>query len=423
MEIKAIRGMHDLLGEELARWSFVEAKARAVFQAFGYSEIRMPVLEKIEVFTHTVGDETDIVEKQMYTLTDMGGERLVLRPEGTSSFIRAVVEHQLHRSGQPQRYFYYLPMFRHERPQKGRLRQFHQIGAELINDATPEADAELLCLLDHIYRNLGLTEYEIRVNSVGCGDCRPAYKEKLKDFFRPHLAQLCEQCQKRFERSPLRILDCKRESCQEIAKGAPTILENLCVNCQTHHAALKRRLGEIGLDFVEDPGIVRGLDYYSRTAFEFTSNLLGAQSALGGGGRYDGLSAQFGEAPFPAVGWALGMERLMMALEAKGLLPAIDRRPFVFLAPLGDAAFHLLFPMSLSLKRRGVHTEMSYDRTKGLKWQLKQADRVGGRYTLMVGESELQSGQALLKNMKDGSQESIPLDNLEEALVRRSFAT
>jgi histidyl-tRNA synthetase len=419
MEIRAIRGMHDLLGEEIARWNYVEEKVRSLFAAFGYQEVRTPVLEKIEVFTHTVGDETDIVEKQMYNV-QAGEEKLVLRPEGTSSFIRAVVEHQLHRTGQPQRYYYYLPMFRHERPQKGRLRQFHQFGAEFINDPSPEADAELIVLLDHLYKMFGITEYEIRINSVGCADCRPLYKKKLQDYFRPFLPQLCEQCQKRFERAPMRILDCKREECKALAKGAPTILENLDEKCATHHAALKRRLEGAKVSYIEDANIVRGLDYYSRTAFEFTSSLLGAQSALGGGGRYDGMSAQFGEAPFPAVGWGLGMERLMMVLEEKKALPDVKKKPLAYLAPLGEAAYELLYPLSLSLKRKGVWAEMNYDKGKSLKSLLKSADRVGGRFTVMVGDNELKEGKALLKNMADGTQETVPLDTLEEALIRRS---
>lgn len=426
MELKAVRGMHDLFGAEIEKWRYVERKIHDVFATFGYQEIRTPVLEKIEVFKHAVGDQTDIVEKQMYTVEDRGGrpdatpETLVLRPEGTAGFVRAVVEHQLHQSGLPQRYYYFMPMFRYERPQKGRLRQFHQFGAELINDPSPEADAELLLLLDHIYRAFGLTEYENRLNSVGCNECRPVYKERLKDYFRPHLASLCEQCQKRFERAPMRILDCKSETCRALAEKAPVILDNLCANCASHHATVKRRLTAAGVPFVEDPHIVRGLDYYLRTAFEFTSPLLGAQSALGGGGRYDGLSAKFGKASFPAIGWALGMERLMLALETKQALPDTMPRPDVFLAPIGEPAFEKLYPLSLTLKRRGIRAEMSYDKTKGLKWLMKQADRVGARFTVLVGDTELQNSVAIVKNMTDGTQDTLALADIDRELERRT---
>ena len=420
MDLKAVRGMHDLYGDEMSRWRYVEDQIRALFDAFGYREFRTPALEKIEVFKHTVGDETDIVEKQMYTLNDQGNETLVLRPEGTASVIRSVVENQLYRPGHPLRYYYYQPMYRYERPQKGRLRQFHQFGGELLNDPTPEADAEIIALMDQTYRLFGISEYEVRVNNVGCSECRPPYKEVLKSFFRPKLGALCEQCQKRFERSPLRILDCKRDECQAVAAKAPRILENLCAVCSAHHVSLKRRLSQIGVTFIEDSNIVRGLDYYMRTAFEFTSNLLGAQSALGGGGRYDGVSARFGADPFPAVGYAIGMERLMLVLDQKQSLGVSVRVPKFFFIPLGMPAFEMLYPLSLKLRRNGVWAEMSYDASKGLKWQLKQADRVNADFALMLGDQELSSKHAILKNMKAGTQENISLDTLENALMGRA---
>ncbi|MFM8313634.1 MAG: histidine--tRNA ligase [Deltaproteobacteria bacterium] len=419
MEIRSVRGMNDLFGEELQQWAHVENHVKKVFESFGYTEIRTPALEKIEVFSGTVGDETDIVEKQMYqVVTD--SETYVLRPEGTASFMRAVLEHNLQSSGQPGRFFYYLPMFRHERPQKGRLRQFHQFGAELINDASPEADAELITVLDQIYQSLGITEYRVRINSVGCTECRSAYKEKLKAFFQPKLNQLCEQCQKRFERSAMRILDCKRETCKTLAQEAPLIPSCLCSSCKTHHERLKNCLTMAEVKFEEDPYIVRGLDYYTRTAFEFTSQLLGAQDALGGGGRYDGLSARFDEAPFPAVGFGLGMERLMIALQEKQKLPQSQFNPRFFFAPLGEKAFELLYPLSLKLKRKGIWCEISYDKTKGLKWLLKQANRVNADFSLMLGEEELNQGTVLLKNMKQGTQENLSLNSLESEIIRRS---
>ncbi len=410
--------MNDLFGEELYQWTQVENRIKQIFGSFGYSEIRTPVLEKTEVFSGTVGNETDIVEKQMYqVITD--SETYVLRPEGTASFMRSILENKLHTSGQPSRFFYYLPMFRHERPQKGRLRQFHQFGAELINDSSPEADAELITVLDQIYKSFEITEYRVRINSVGCNQCRGDYKETLKNFFRPKLQQLCEQCQKRFERSAMRILDCKRENCRETTKTAPLITSCLCADCKAHHERVKSCLIQAQVKFEEDPYIVRGLDYYTRTAFEFTSELLGAQDALGGGGRYDGLSARFGEAPFPAVGFGLGMERLMIVLKEKQNLPQFNFAPSFFFAPIGEKAFEILYPLSLRLKRQGIWCDISYDKTKGLKWFLKQANRVNANYSLMMGDEELKNGIALLKDMKQGSQEEIPMASLENELLRR----
>ncbi len=424
--IKAVRGMHDLWGDELAGWQSAEKKIRKVLETFGYQEIRTPVLESIEVFSQAVGDATDIVEKQMYQVQDRGHpesgkvETLVLRPEATSSVIRCILEHQLHRNPGPQRYYYVLPMFRYERPQKGRLRQFHQVGAELLLDGSPEADVESILLLDAIFKAFGLEEYEIRINSVGSDESRPQYKLLLQKYLTPHLPVLCEQCQKRFERAPMRILDCKNETCQKISLQAPRMVDHLDPASHTHHQAVKARLKAAGVEFIEDPNIVRGLDYYSRTAFEFTSSLLGAQSALGGGGRYDGLAARFGEPPFPAVGWALGMERLMMALEAKQLLGKNSTGPAFFFAPLGERAYELLLAMSWELKREGISVEMPYERDKKLKWMMKQADRVGARFAVLLGDDDIESGQVPIKEMASGDQKTLALATLKAELKKRA---
>lgn len=430
MEIKAVRGMNDLFGDELARWQFVENRLRRIMTNFGYAEIRTPTLEKVEVFK-AVGDETDIVEKQMYQVQDRGAhadskpEVLVLRPEGTAGFIRAVMEHGLGNTGHRGRYYYLGPMFRYERPQKGRLRQFHQLGAELIHDASPEADAELILLFDHILTNLGLqkTHYEIRINSVMCKDCRPAYREKLIGYFMPHKAELCDNCQRRLERAPMRILDCKNEACKKLAEKAPLGIDNLDEKCRVHHARVKACLDAEKVTYVEDPYIVRGLDYYSRTAFEFTSNLLGAQSALGGGGRYDGLSARFGKQDFASVGWAIGMERVMLALEATGTVFPKQPGPLAYFAAMGEKAFDLLFPLHHKLKKAGLAIDMPYEKDKGLKWLMKQADRVGAAYAVMVGDYELGSGQAVVKQLSTGTQENVALKDLETYLHSKAGAT
>lgn len=418
MEIKAVRGMHDLVGEELHRWTVAEERIKRCLAAFGYLEVRTPVLETIEVFTKSVGDQTDIVEKQMY-LVEKGEETLALRPEGTSGFIRALAEHGLQRSGTPQRYYYYLPMFRHERPQKGRLRQFHQFGAEFINDASPEADAEIICLLDYIYKSFGLTSYQIEINSLGSAETRQSYRVVLQDFFRPRLAELCEQCQSRFERAPMRILDCKNETCQTIAAKAPLMIDHLSVEDDSHFKAVQKNLTACGVAYVVNPRIVRGLDYYCRTAFEFQSSALGAQSALGGGGRYDGLSTRFGVPAFPAVGWGIGMERLMIALEESKFDFGPTPKSFAYLAPLGDPAFECLYPLSMSLRRAGLRTEMNYSRGKKVNFYFKDAERSGARFLVMIGDNELAAGKAILKDLTARTQIEVPIAQIETELLRR----
>lgn len=420
--------MHDLLGAQMEAWTRVEQTVRTLFSLAGYREIRTPVLEHAEVFTQAVGDDTDIVEKQMYRVESDEKEKLVLRPEETAAFVRAVIEHQLHRSNQTQRFFYYLPMFRHERPQKGRLRQFYQFGAELILDPTPEADAEIVWLLDHLLKTLKITEYGIRINSLGCQDCRPKYKLALESFFKPHLESLCEQCQKRFARSPLRILDCKKEACRALAVQAPKTGDYLDDACHEHHAQLKKQLSALGISFQDDPHIVRGLDYYCRTAFEFTSDLLGAQSALAGGGRYDPLATRFGEKAFPAVGFGLGMERIILVLEQKGLLEGSPPEPFYYFAALGEAAFDLLYRVSFALKQEKIAVEMSYDREKGLKALLKLADRSGCAYTVVVGDNELAQSSIIVKDMKARTQSTLSLphltpESLTQELSRRASSS
>jgi len=410
--------MHDVFGGDIAKWQWIEESIKGVFASFGYQEIRTPVLENIEVFSKTVGDETDIVEKQMYQVVKEN-ESLVLRPEGTAGFMRAILEHQLHKNSSHQRYFYYLPMFRHERPQKGRLRQFHQFGAELINDPSAEADAEVIILLDAIYKKLGIQEYEIRINSLGCSTCRPQMKETLISFLKPKLSDFCEQCQKRFERAPFRILDCKRESCQKAVLNSPKLSDCLCSVCQTHHSVLKKRLKEVGLHFIDDPSIVRGLDYYSRTAFEFTSSLLGAQSALGGGGRYDQLAERFNEKPFPAVGFALGMERLVLALETKNLFPQLESHPNIYLAALGSQALDILFPLSAHLKREGIRVEMPYETDKSLKSHLKASNKLNCRFSVILGEDEIKKNVALVKDMKTQMQSEYPLTEILQTLIQK----
>lgn len=415
--------MHDLFGPTLHQWTWAEKRIREVLSSFGFEEVRTPVLEHVDVFSQTVGADSDIVEKQMYQVVDRGEgtpETLVLRPEGTAAFVRAVVEHGLHLQGGVGRYYYYLPMFRYERPQKGRLRQFHQFGAEMILSSSPEADAEVIMLLDQIYKNFGLKEYDVRINSLGTKAARESYKTALTKYFAPHISTLDEVAQKKFQRAPLRILDSKDEKIRELSKNAPRITDHLEPASKAHYDALKACLKAAGVNYVEDPTIVRGLDYYCETTFEFTSELLGAQSALGAGGRYDGLSERFGVAPFAAIGWALGMERLMIALEEKKLFPSTEPAPVAFLAPMGQAAFDKLYALSIDLKRKGISVLMSYEREKKLQWYLKHADRSRAHFAVIVGDNELTANQAVLKNLKTGEQTTVGLPQLEKELLERA---
>lgn len=418
MEKRAVRGMHDIFGDEITLWVAVENKMKEILGFFGYREIRTPMVEKIEVFSETIGDATDIVEKQMYRIEAEDGV-MVLRPEGTAPFVRAVMEHGLFAKGSAERYFYSGPMFRHERPQKGRLRQFHQIGAEIINDNTPESDAELITLLQHLFQGVGIINFTTRINSVGCATCRPVYKEKLRAFLQPQLNELCPECQKRFERSALRILDCKVPACKATVAPAPKAVDCLCEECRLHHERLKQCLGLIGVKAIDDPTIVRGLDYYMRTAFEITSDDLGAQNALGGGGRYDGVSLRFGKQNVPAVGFALGMERVLIAVKAAQVATPKSTSPQYFFAPVGEKAFSYLFQLSFSMKRKGICVEMLYDKEKSLKALLKVADRTQAAFTVILGDNEIAANKALIKEMSSHQQEETALASLEETLLRK----
>lgn len=419
MDLQAVRGMHDLYGEVLHSWRAVEAVVHCLFADFGYEEIRTPALEKLEVFCQAVGSDTDIVQKQMYRFDSEGGESVVLRPEGTAGFIRAVVEHQLQRIPHKKKYYYYGPMFRHERPQKGRQRQFHQFGGEIINDPSPTADCDLIAFLHRLYQKLGVTEYQIEINSVGCRECRPHYRIKLVEYLAKHRGAICPTCQERFERAPMRVLDCKNPTCQQIAQGAPLILDSICIACKEHHQGLKASLTQLKIPYVENPRIVRGLDYYVRTAFEFTTQLLGAQNALCGGGRYDGLSDRFGAEPFTAVGFALGMERLMLLLENTGKLPRDYPIPAAVFIALGNKAFELMYPRAFELKVQGFWIEMDSDPNRSLKAQLKAADRFNSPLVVIMGEDELKAKKCLLKDMKKGTQVEVDWSHLTTAIKER----
>ena len=413
MNITGIKGMNDILPGEVETWQFLEEKARQVFSAFGYREIRVPVVEKTELFCRSIGETTDIVEKEMYTFADKGGTSMTLRPEGTAPVIRAFIEHKLHALDPVTKLYYLGAMFRHERPQKGRYRQFHQIGAEVIGLDDPKIDAQLLAMLSHFFQTAGIDGITLQVNSLGCPECRPAYRHALLAFLNDRLAQLCADCQRRAVTNPLRALDCKVPGCIEATVGAPAVIDHLCAGCSTHFESLRGHLIDLDVPFAINPRMVRGLDYYTKTTFEMVTDRLGAQSAVAAGGRYDRLVADLGGPPLPGIGFAMGVERLALLL---GSRDDAAPRPALFIATLGADAERFGFRLLTCLQRQGIYAEMEYA-GKSLKAQLRRADKFGSLNVLILGGDELARGVAQLRDMAAGTQEEVPLADIEH-LVR-----
>lgn len=412
MAIQAVRGMKDLLPSEAPKWRFIEATAREVFSAFGFSEIRTPILERTELFARSIGEETDIVSKEMYTFEDRSGDSLTMRPEATAGVVRAFLENKLYATPGPHKLFAIGPMFRHERPQKGRLRQFHQLDCEMLDDAGPQGDAELLVMAAHLLERLGVREVTLVLNSLGCPECRPVFKRELQDYFEGRKGALCEDCRRRLATNPLRVLDCKQDGCKEIAKGAPLISGSWCESCDEHFAQVRGLLEKAGVAYETDPKLVRGLDYYTRTAFELKTTQLGAQDAVGGGGRYDGLIKALGGPATPAIGFALGVERLALLLEDR---PEWQQGPRLFIAALGEEPRDWAFGAAQQLRRAGIWVEMSAAATS-LKAQMRRANKLGAAQVLIVGGEELEAGSAPLKEMTTGEQEDLPLDQIVDRL-------
>ena len=411
MPFQKIKGTRDILPEEIGRWQAAEAVIHQVMARFGFSEIRPPIFEETELFSRGIGQLTDIVSKEMYTFSDRGEKSLTLRPELTASVARAFIENNLGKR-QPVNKLYYLgPVFRQENPQAGRQRQFHQFGAEILGAADPAADFEAIALSIAIYRAFQLEQFLVKINSVGDPACRDAYKEKLRDYLRPRFDRLCKTCQQRFEKNPLRILDCKEESCRAETAAAPKIVEALCENCARHFSRVQQLLDAAGMKYEVDFRLVRGLDYYTRTAYEITSDQLGAQDALCGGGRYDLLVEELGGEATPAVGFAAGMERLLMVLEKIGWQPNTSKAPLIFLAPLGEAAVLWAVQTAALLRQNGMTVEMDL-LSRGLKAQLREANRQQARFAVIVGDNELQAQRAAVRDLSTSQQIEIAFADL-----------
>ncbi|WP_130863686.1 histidine--tRNA ligase [Bacilliculturomica massiliensis] len=405
------RGTKDVLPSQINKWRYVENTFRSLCARYGFGEIRTPVFEHTELFARGVGDTTDIVEKQMYSFKDYGQRDITLKPEGTSPVVRSFVENKLFADVMPAKYYYITPCFRYEKPQSGRLREFHQCGIEVFGSKDMMADAEVIALAKDFLELLGIRDLELRINSIGCPNCRAKYREALQDFLRPSYDQFCDTCKGRFERNPMRILDCKSPVCQELAQGAPHMLDYLCEDCAAAFEDLKANLTAMELDFTVDPGIVRGLDYYTKTAFEFVSNTIGAQGTVCGGGRYDHLIEEVGGPSTPGVGFGLGIERLLLVMESNGIEIPADEPADVLVAVMGDRARAFGQKLVHDLRKAGKKAALDL-MARNLKGQLKYADRIHAKYTIVIGDNELDAGKVALKTMAVSQQREIPIEDI-----------
>ncbi len=405
---QAIKGAQDVLPNESGKWQYIESRLVETARLHGYREMRTPVFEHTELFNRSVGDTTDVVQKEMYTFNDNGGRSISLRPEGTAGTVRAYLEHGLHNEALPQKVCYVTSCYRYEKPQAGRLREFHQFGIECFGAGVPAADAEVIALAASAFDTLGVRNLSLEINSIGCPECRAKYTAALKDYFHANESELCGTCRDRLERNPMRILDCKSPVCSGIAADAPVVLDFICDDCRAHFEGVKSHLTALGIEYKINPHIVRGLDYYTRTVFEFVSNDLGAQSTVCGGGRYDGLIAQMGGQPTPALGFGMGLERLLMVMEAQGCAFPEDKRCEVYIAPMGDEASLLASKLCKALRDEGFIAQTDLV-GRGLKAQMKYANKIGAHFTVVLGDDEVASGKARLKNMDSGEELEITL--------------
>ncbi len=412
---RAVKGTNDVLPEESYRWQYVEKKMLETASLFGFKEIRVPVFEHTEVFQRSVGDTTDVVQKEMYTFDDKGGRSITLRPELTAGVIRSVIENGLYNQSLPQKVCYIGGCYRYEKPQAGRLREFHQFGVECIGAAAPAADAEVISLAHSVLSGIGLENLSLEINSIGCPACRAEYHKALKAYFESKKESLCETCKERLERNPMRILDCKSPVCGEIAKDAPVMINFLCDDCNNHFEAVKTQLDEMGIEYKVNPTIVRGLDYYTRTVFEFVSGDIGAQSTVCGGGRYDGLMEQMGAPATPSLGFAMGIERLLLVLSNQNKEIGEKLPCDIYIAPMGDKAVVKAAAICSTLRKAGYCAQTDIC-GRGLKAQMRYANKIGARYSIVLGDNELESGIVRLKNMSVGEEKEINLNDIVEYL-------
>lgn len=407
---KKIKGTEDVLPKDSYRWQFVEDVMRKESAAYGFKEIRTPVFEHTELFARGVGQTTDVVQKEMYTFDTKGGESVTLRPEGTAGAARAVLEHGLVNDSLPIKASYFVSCYRYEKPQAGRLREFHQFGLECYGTQSPVADAELICAAQSIFDRLGIKQLRLEINSIGCPTCRAEYHKALKEYFYGYKDELCETCNSRLEKNPMRILDCKSPVCSKIAQGAPKITDYLCDECKDHFASVQKYLDAAGVEYTVNPTIVRGLDYYTKTVFEFVTDFIGAQGTVCGGGRYDGLIEELGGKHLPSLGFAMGIERLLMLMDKQGIEIPKPSTCDLYVAVMGESASLKSFEIIKAVRSCGLIAETDIV-GRGLRAQMKYADKIGAKFSMVLGDNEIEQGKAVIKNMSSGEQTEIVLDD------------
>ena len=418
MLTNAPKGTKDIMMDQVYKWHYIERKWKEICARYGFKEIRTPMFEHTELLQRGVGDTTDIVQKEMYTFNDHGGRSITLKPEGTSPAVRAFIEHKQYAEVQPIKLYYDIPCFRYEKPQSGRLRQFHQFGVETFGTPNMIADAEIIAIGYDFLTSMGVTDLTLEINSVGCPHCRAEHRKALKEFLKPKYDQLCDTCKSRYEKNPMRILDCKSPIDQELVQGAPMMIDFLCDECKEAFEDLQKNLKALEIPFVINPKIVRGLDYYTKTAFEFVTNSLGAQGTVCGGGRYDNLVSEVGGPPIPGVGFGLGKERLLMLMEANGVEIPKPRDCDVFVATMGEKARLYGQKLLFDMRRAGLNAQID-DLQRNFKGQFKYADRLGAIYTVVIGDNELESGIATLKDMTKGEQTEVKFADLIDELRKK----
>ncbi len=392
------KGTKDVLPQNSYKWHYIENMARKITKEFGFKEIRTPIFESTELFLRGVGDTTDIVNKEMYTFTDKGNRSMTLKPEGTAGVARSFVENSLSNNPQPTKMYYITPVFRYEKPQNGRLREHHQFGVEMFGSSKASADVEVISLVHNFFQKLGIKGVDLFINNIGCPTCRKEYSKALREYFADHKEELCPTCLERLEKNPLRILDCKVEKCKNIVKNSPSVLDYLCEDCRNHHNEVCETLDYLGIKYQVNPMIVRGLDYYTKTVFEFVSNSIGSQGTVCGGGRYNNLVEEIGGKSTPGVGFGMGIERLIMVMENDNLYLGEDEKPTVYIAPLGDEQYKECQKLVFQLRENGISAETDL-MNRSLKAQMKYADKIGAKFTVVIGENEMATRQIIIKNM------------------------
>ena len=412
---RAIKGTADVLPNESYRWQYIEKVMLSTARLFGYREIRVPVFEHTEVFSRNVGDTTDVVQKEMYTFDDKGGRSITLRPELTAGVARSSIEHGLIYDALPEKVCYIGGCYRYEKPQAGRLREFHQFGMECIGASSPAADYEIIAAANQVLKTIGIEKISLEINSIGCPECRKEYQKALKSYFTDNIDDLCDTCKDRLNRNPMRILDCKSPVCSKLAKNAPKVIDFLCDDCKEHFEGVKSHLDSAGIKYTVNPQIVRGLDYYTRTVFEFVSGDIGAQSTVCGGGRYDGLIGQMGGKDTPALGFGMGIERLLLLLENQKTAIPPEQKCDLYIATMGNAAELKATEISSSLRFDGFEVQTDIC-SRGLKAQMKFADKIGAKFSMVLGDNELQNNKAVIKNMATGDTSEAALDNISDKL-------